>query len=226
MIKHRLANTRGYLNPGWIETRRTFSNNTYIDPNYMNFSDLEVINDDIVQPGNLVPVHQHQNMEILGYVIEGPCYHNDNLHNIVKVPSGAVQRMSAGSGIWHIEGNMADHPIHYLQIWIQPTKRNTPAEYTWKQFTREEKMDNFCSIAGPTGPIVIKSDAWVNAGIFTKNLTHQLNIGRKYYLYLISGDATINGIPATTGDGLSFIDESQLIIENPNESEMLLFDLF
>ena len=138
MIKFRHPKTRGHLNPGWIETFRTFSNNSYIDPRYMNYGKLEVINDDTMQPKNFVPIHEHKNMEILGYVVTGPCYHNDNLRNQVSVPSGSVQHMSSGSGIWHTEGNMSDHPIHYLQIWMQPNVKDTPAEYTVFDFSREQ----------------------------------------------------------------------------------------
>lgn len=225
MITRRPANTRGYLNPGWIETYRTFSNNSYIDPRYMNFSVLEVINDDRLQPGNMVPIHEHKDMEILGYVVDGPCYHNDNFHNVLKIPSGAVQRMSSGTGIWHTEGNVSDHPIHYLQIWMRPNKSGFPAKYDVWEFTREEKLNNFCPIASQNGPIEIQSDAIVHAGIFTKNHTENLDVSRKYYLYIINGSATINGVESIMGDGYGLIDESVLEITNASDSEMLLFNL-
>ena len=35
------------LKNDWIESRRSFSNNTYWDPNYMNWNNLKVLNDDI-----------------------------------------------------------------------------------------------------------------------------------------------------------------------------------
>jgi hypothetical protein len=225
MIKRRPANTRGYLNPGWIETYRTFSNNSYLDPRYMNFSVLEVINDDRVQPGNMVPIHEHKDMEILGYVVEGPCFHNDNFRNLVKVPSGAVQRMSSGTGIWHTEGNLSDHPIHYLQIWMRPNKKGFKARYDVWEFSREEKLNNFCPIASQNGPIEIQSDAIVHAGIFTENHVENIDTNRKYYLYIISGSATINGVVSDTGDGYSFEEESVLEITDATESEMLLFNL-
>ena len=117
------------MNVGWFETYRSFSNNSYWDTNYINYSILEVINDDRVQPRHFVPVHQHMDMEILGYVINGPCYHNDNLRNILQVPTGSVQHMTAGSGIWHIEGNNSDKPIRYLQIWLRPNKMVIPPKY-------------------------------------------------------------------------------------------------
>lgn len=224
-ITYRDPKTLGHLKEDWIETYRTFSNNSYYDPNYIHFSDLEVINDDRVQPRNCVPIHQHCDMEILGYIIDGPCYHNDNLHNYGEVPSGCVQRMSSGSGIWHTEGNLSDNPIRYLQIWLRPNKQNFPPNYDVMQFTREDKLNKFCPIASSTGPIIIQSDAKVFAGIFTENHIVHLNINRRYYVYVISGTVTINGIDTVETGGFSFEQEKTLEISNANNTELLLFDL-
>lgn len=225
MIKYRNPNTLGHLKEDWIETFRSFSNNSYYDPNYIHFSDLEVLNDDRVQPKNCVPVHQHCDMEILGYVIDGPCYHNDNLHNYGEIPSGCVQRMSSGTGIWHTEGNLSDNPIRYLQIWLRPNKHNFAPNYDVMQFTREDKLNKFCPIAGDKGPIHIFSDAKVYAGIFTEDFTHVLHNNRRYYVYVINGTLTINGYKCIATSGLSFENENLLIIEKHTESEVLLFDL-
>jgi redox-sensitive bicupin YhaK (pirin superfamily) len=225
MIKYRHPDTLGHLKEDWIETFRTFSNNSYYDSNYIHYSDLEVINDDRVQPRNCVPIHQHCDMEILGYIIDGPCYHNDNLHNYGEVPSGCVQRMSSGTGIWHTEGNLSDKPIRYLQIWLRPNKHNFPPQYDVMQFTREDKLNKFCPIASNTGPIHINSNAKVYAGIFTEDFKHKLDNSRRYYVYVINGTVKINGYDCIETSGLSFEDEDLLTIEQANDSEILLFDL-
>jgi redox-sensitive bicupin YhaK (pirin superfamily) len=226
MIKYRPANTRKHMDAGWIETYRSFSNNSYWDPNYVNYSILEVINDDRVQPHNFVPIHQHMDMEILGYVIDGPCYHNDNLRNILQVPTGAVQRMTAGSGIWHLEGNNSDKPIRYLQIWLRPNKMGIQPKYDVYQFDPEDKLDKFAAIASQKGsPVTIQSDAIVTAGVFTKPHTENLSTERKYYLYIVSGTATINGTDCVEGDAFMIEQENLLEISSPNNSEMILFNL-
>jgi redox-sensitive bicupin YhaK (pirin superfamily) len=225
MITYRNPNTLGHLKEDWIETFRSFSNNSYYDPNYIHYSDLEVINDDRVQPRNCVPVHQHCDMEILGYIIDGPCYHNDNLHNYGEVPSGCVQRMSSGTGIWHTEGNLSDKPIRYLQIWLRPNKHNFPPNYDVMEFTREDKLNKFCPIASNTGPIHINSDAKLFAGVFTKDFKHKLDNSRRYYIYVINGTVKINGYDCVETSGLSFENEDLLTIEQANDTEVLLFNL-
>jgi redox-sensitive bicupin YhaK (pirin superfamily) len=221
MIVKRPADTRGIMKKSWIESRRTFSNNDYITLRYPNFSDLEVINDDIVQPGGHVPLHQHKNMDIFGYVVQGPCYHTDNLGNRTTVQSGGVQRMSSGRGIWHTEGNNSDQPIRYLQLWIKPPVEGTQPLYNNYHYTREDKLNKFCCLNKRLG---ILQDARVYAGIFTEPYTQELNPTRRYYLYMVLGTATINGQEAVEGDGFAFTEETTLEI-NSTESEIILFDL-
>lgn len=222
MIIHRPHNTRGNPRADWINSYRTFTFPSYFDPRYMNFSDLETINDDRVQPGGHVPIHEHKNMEIFGYVVEGTCRHTDNHGKVLDIPAGAVQRMSAGSGIKHTEGNASDKPNRYLQLWIRPNELNTDSYHDWYQFTREDKLNKFCDV---TEKLPIKQDARLLAGIFTEDFTFEINNTRKYYLYIITGSVTINGLELIEGDGLSYIEETTIDISPKEESEIIVFDL-
>ena len=222
MIVHRPANTRGNPRAPFINSYRTFSFPSYYDSRYMNFSDLETINDDRVQYAWQVPWHEHKNMEIFGYVVEGSSHHVDSLGNDVEVPAGAVQRMSSGSGISHTEGNTANTPNRYLQLWIRPNEFDTEPTHDWHQFTRLDKLNTFCNI---TEKLPIKQDAKLLAGIFTTDFTYNLDTLRKYYLYVVSGTVTVNDRELIEGDGLSYDSETVITITNPNESEIILFDL-
>ena len=222
MITLRPANTRGNPRAPFINSYRTFSFPAYYDSRYMNYSDLQTINDDRVQYAWQVPWHEHKNMEIFGYVVEGSSHHVDSLGNDVEVPAGAVQRMSAGSGIWHTEGNTADTPNRYLQLWIRPNIHDTEPKHDWHQFTREDKLNKFCNI---TEKLPIKQDARLLAGIFTEAYTYTINPARHYYLYVVTGTATINTIAVIEGDGLSIEQETTLVIDPTTEAEIILFDL-
>ena len=222
MIIHRPASTRGNPRASWINSYRTFSFPGYFNPEYMNFSHLQTINDDRVQPGGHVPIHEHKNMEIFGYVVEGVCRHTDSHGNTLDIPAGSVQRMSTGSGIRHTEGNASDSPNRYLQLWIQPNVKDTEPSHDWYQFTREDKLNKFCDI---TEKLPIKQDAKLLSCIFTQNFSYNLNSSRRYYLYVISGTSTINDIPLIEGDGLSFTEEDKINIITNTETEIILFDL-
>ena len=222
MITVRPANSRGNPKLPAINSYRTFSFPGYFDPRYRNYSDLQTINDDRVEYAWQVPWHEHKNMEIFGYVIEGSSHHVDSLGNDVEVPAGAVQRMSCGLGISHTEGNTTDTPNRYLQLWIQPNEFDTEPSHVWYQFTREDKLNKFCDI---TAKLPVKQDARLLAGIFTDYFMRFLQPERHYYLYVVRGKAQINGIDVVEGDGLSFEQETFLEITDPSESEIILFDL-
>ena len=222
MIVHRPADTRGNPFTDWITSFRTFSFPGYFNPKYRNFSHLQTINDDRVLPGGHVPEHEHKNMEIFGYVVEGVCRHTDSHGNILDIPAGAVQRMSTGSGIRHTEGNASDKSNRYLQLWIRPNVFDTEPIHDWYQFTREDKLNKFCDI---TEKLPIKQDARLLSGIFTEDFTYEINSSRRYYLYVVSGEIIINDLPLIEGDGLSFIEENKIKITNDKESEVILFDL-
>ena len=222
MITVRPAVTRGNPRAPFINSYRTFSFPAYYDARYMNYSDLQTINDDRVQYAWQVPWHEHQNMEIFGYVVEGSSHHVDSLGNNIEVPAGAVQRMSCGRGISHTEGNTANTPNRYLQLWIRPAVTDTEPVHDWHQFSREDKLNRFCDI---TERLPIRQDARLLAGIFTDYFKYYLKPERHYYAYVVTGTADINGQAVKEGDGLAFEAETFLEITRPQETEIILFDL-
>lgn len=222
MIAKRPANTRGVIDKkGSILSYRTFTFQAYRDWRYMNYSSLETINDDRVMPGFHVPPHVHTNREIFGYVVSGACRHTDSQGRQVDIPAGAVQRLCSGSGLKHTEGNATDEPIRYLQLWIRSDVNNYTPSWDWHQFTRADKLNQFCDI---TARLPINADARLLAGIFTEPYSFTLNPERKYYAYIVLGTGTINGQPFVEGDGFAYANESQIDVTS-EESEIILFDL-
>ena len=62
--------------------------------------------------------HSHRDAEIFSYILDGKLTHADSMGNKESLPRGAVQYLSAGSGIRHSEMNDGDETTRFLQIWI------------------------------------------------------------------------------------------------------------
>jgi redox-sensitive bicupin YhaK (pirin superfamily) len=229
MLKVRKANERGHANHGWLDTHHTFSFADYFDPKHMGFGPLRVINDDTVAPGGGFPPHGHRDMEIISYVIDGALAHKDSMGNGSVIKPGDVQRMSAGRGVTHSEFNASEaEPVHFLQIWLLPSSPGMASGYEQKFFSPDDKRGRLRLVASPDGAdgsVKLQQDARLYASLLDgeHTLTHAIDAGRKGWLHVVRGDATLNGIALATGDGVAIDGGEQLEIRG--SGEVLLFDM-
>lgn len=232
MITIRKSQERGGGDHGWLNTRHTFSFDTYYDPRHMHFRALRVINEDIVEPGAGFPTHPHRDMEIITYVLEGALKHQDSLGNGSIIRPGDGQRMSAGTGILHSEMNASKtEPVHLLQIWIMPEKKGIQPGYEQKAFPDEEKRGQLKLIAarhGKNGAVTIHQDASLYVSLLNskEKVEHSLARGRHAWLQVARGSVDLNGSRLEQGDGAAISDEQKVLISGAQDgSEVLLFDL-
>ncbi len=232
MITIRRSQERGGADHGWLNTRHTFSFDSYYDPRHMNFRALRVINEDVVQPGAGFPTHPHRDMEIITYVLEGALQHKDSLGNGSVIRPGDGQRMSAGSGILHSEFNASKtEPVHLLQIWIMPESKSIEPGYEQKAFPEAEKRGRLRLIAGhhgQNGAVTVHQDVSLYVALLDKQqqVEHSLAPGRHAWLQVARGAVELNGTRLEQGDGAAVSDEQKLAIAGAQDgSEILLFDL-
>ena len=79
---------------GWFDARWHFSFDRYRDPEQMGVGALRVFNDDRIVAGAEWPLHPHQDIESLTYVVEGHFLHADSLGNNGHLEPGAAQVMT------------------------------------------------------------------------------------------------------------------------------------
>lgn len=225
-MKIRKSSERGHFNFGWLETYHTFSFGEYDDPDHVQFGVLRVINEDIVQPSKGFDTHGHANMEIITYIIEGTLHHADSAGHSQPIKAGDVQRMSAGSGIRHSEMNKSDRdPVHLLQIWIFPEKKNLPPSY--EQINFPDLQDRLCLIVSPTGQdgsLKIHQDVKIYACKLQKKIPYFLAPQRTAWIQVIEGPIVCNSETLESGDGAAITDEKELSFES-QKGHFLLFDL-
>lgn len=231
MLQIRKSDSRGHADHGWLSSRHTFSFAGYQDPRHMGFGPLRVINEDRVQGGEGFGTHGHRDMEIISYVLEGALEHKDSMGSGSVLRYGDVQRMSAGTGVTHSEFNhSADQPVHFLQIWLFPTKTGLTPSYQEGTFPTESKRNQMRLIASPDGrdgSLLIHQDAYLYATLLegSQTLQYPLKPGRGAYLHLARGRLSVNGVELEAGDALQITDESLLSLGEGEDAEALLFDL-
>lgn len=238
MMTIRPAAERGHAKHGWLESRHTFSFADYYDPRHVGFRALRVINDDRVAPGAGFGTHPHRDMEILSYVLEGALAHKDSTGTQGIIRPGDVQRMSAGTGVFHSEFNASKtEPVHFLQIWIQPSKLGVAPGYEQKTFAPEEKRARLRVVASPDGregSVRLHADAVVYAGVLAPGESARLALrpGRSAWVHVARGALRLQVAEGKQelheGDGASVTDESQLELQGFTDGvpgEVLVFDL-
>lgn len=233
MITLRRADERGHADHGWLESRHTFSFADYHDPAHMGFSDLRVINEDRVEPGQGFGTHGHRDMEIISYVLEGELSHRDSMGTGSVIRPGEVQRMSAGTGVRHSEMNASpDRPAHFLQIWILPDRAGHAPSYEQKAFPEAERQGRLRLVASPDGAegsLTIHQDARMYAGLLGEGEQVRLPLaaGRKAWIQLARGELSVNGQALRAGDGAAATGEAALELtgQGAAPAEVLVFDL-
>ncbi|EJN8558954.1 MULTISPECIES: pirin family protein [Vibrio] len=230
MITVRHAADRGRANFGWLDSKHTFSFGSYYDPQHMGFSELRVINDDVVKPGAGFDTHGHRDMEIISYVLEGVIAHKDSEGNVKTLPAGEFQLMSAGKGIYHSEYNASNQDtLRFLQIWIQPNTFGTKPGYQQKDFGRNPGLTTIATPTGENGTLLIKQDATLHQLILepSSELNFEIESGRKLFIHQVTGSLSVDNTTLTAGDGAKVEHQSKVVLRNTsNESTTaLLFDL-
>jgi quercetin 2,3-dioxygenase len=231
MITLRKAQERGHAQHGWLDSWHTFSFGDYYDPKHMGFRSLRVINEDRVAPGKGFPTHSHRDMEIVTYVLDGALEHRDSMGNGQVMKSGDVQRMTAGQGVSHSEFNASKtEPVHFLQIWVLPERRNLEPGYEQKNFPQAQlqgKLRVVASRDGGFGAVTVHQDLKLLAGRFAEGEEENYTLapGRHAWLHLARGALRVNGQELAAGDALQASEETALEISGVDDAEVLRFDL-
>jgi redox-sensitive bicupin YhaK (pirin superfamily) len=227
----RPAAERGHFDHGWLDTWHTFSFSSYMDPRFMGFRNLRVINEDFVAAGAGFPTHPHRDMEIVTYVVGGAVAHKDSMGTGSTIRPGEIQRMTAGTGITHSEFNpLPDTPLHLLQIWILPEKAGLKPSYEQLAFTDADRTDRLLLIASPaaaSGGVHLNADARLYTALLSAGarVAHTFPAGRNGWLQVVRGEIEVAGTRLAAGDGAALIAPVELGLVGVADAEVLVFDL-
>lgn len=183
-----------------VVSRQAFPATGNFDLEANAFGRLAVFNDDIVSPGEGFDMHQHDNMEIFTWVVDGRIAHRDStstadLGRETIIERGTVSYINAGHGIRHAEVNADGFTsrqfLRVVQMWILPDKRGTEPSYQTADIREQLASGHIFPVAGPDdtrAPITTLSDAsTLYAGVLDDGTSDSIRIEKFTHVYCVRG---------------------------------------
>ena len=231
MIKRIPASDRHFQDFGWLKTYWLFSFDNYYDPENKQFGSLRVFNDDIVSAAKGFDMHRHKEMEIVSIILSGAISHEDSMGNTERIKAGEVQIMSAGTGIMHSEYNREDEDLHLYQIWFMPNKKELKPSYQQKDYSKIDRANRLLAVASGSAidsALFINSNATLFLGNLEpgKQLEHDFDGDKKYFIYVKSGKLQVNDTELSSGDQARIEDETSLTMSATETSEFIMAELW
>jgi redox-sensitive bicupin YhaK (pirin superfamily) len=198
----------------------------------MHFGVLRVLNDDTVAAGMGFGTHPHENMEIISIPLKGDLEHQDSMGNTTVIRNGDIQVMSAGTGIRHSEYNKnKDQEVKFLQIWIFPNKKDVKPRYDQITLNLEDRKNKLQQILSPNADdagVWIQQDAWFHIAQLDEGNVQTYALkkeGNGVYVFVLSGELSVNGQKLGRRDGLGLWELSEIEILADSDAEVLLMEV-
>ncbi len=158
------------------------------------------MNDDLVQPDRGFGEHPHRDVEICSYIVEGDLSHKDSMGTQETLNRGAIQFMTAGSGVYHSEHNLNKvNPLRFIQIWITTRKRGLTPNYGSFIGDYNKRHNSWSHLVSDTQnkedvPIKINQDVNLFVTELDENISLSLEIkeNRQAYLLCIEGSVSVS----------------------------------
>jgi len=177
-----------------------------------------------------IGLHPHEGFEIMSFVLRGTIRHYDTkLQEWRLLKAGDAQIIRAGNGVSHAEFMAKDAVM--FQIWFDPDLSKTlnqPASY-------DDYSSENLPVA-PDGDVTVKTYIGSGAPIaldtpgleilrfdFEKADYHRaISPGKTHSLYVINGDAVINGEAVKSNDFVIISDVSELHLESTGAGDIFM----
>jgi hypothetical protein len=232
MMKVFPAASRYSVDNGWLRSHFSFSFGSYYDPDNTAFGPLRIFNDDTIAAGRGFGAHPHSDMEIISIVLRGQLRHEDSLGNVAVTSFGEVQRMSAGSGIIHTEGNPSEtEEVNLLQLWFMPEKRGLAPSYETTRFDPDHMINRLLPIVSrQSSPGVARVHQDMSIYLCrleaARRLVFEQQEGRRIFLFVIEGRLLAGGASELSSrDSARITETPRLELAARDETFFMLIDL-
>ncbi|MFB7335877.1 pirin family protein [Streptomyces adustus] len=197
-----------------IESRHAFSFGPHYDPGNLRFGAVIACNEERLAPGAGFDEHPHSHTEIVTWVVEGELTHRDSLGRETVVRAGDVQRLSAASGVRHVERNDAAAPLTFVQMWLAPREAGGDPVY---EIVR--------GIADSTPYAVPEAGAMLHVRRLAAGERTAVPDAAHVYVHVVRGAVRLDGADLTPGDAARITDAKDLEAVGVTAAELLLWEM-
>ncbi|HVV82607.1 MAG TPA: pirin family protein [Kofleriaceae bacterium] len=205
---------------GWVRMRDHFT--ATIGPRAGQgpvLGDLLVAADTVLAPHAAFPAHRHAGVEVVTLVLDGTLTHEEG-GRATELPSGSVQVIAAGAGIFHAEANRGDQPVRFFQLWLaSPTPDQAPAEETLTPAASGELA------ALPLE--LVRPDVQVRRAIVAPGAKVSWTVARGRVAYVLCADGAVDldDVHLDDGDGATLADGRFTATGGAAAAQLVLVDL-
>ncbi|MFD7766954.1 pirin family protein [Streptomyces sp. NPDC059787] len=198
-----------------VETWHAFSFGPHYDPDNLRFGAVIACNEEHLAPGAGFDEHPHSHTEIVTWVVEGELTHRDSTGEETVIRPGDVQRLSAASGVRHVERNAGDRPLTFLQMWLAPVE---PGGDPFYEVVR--------GIADSTPYALPEAGAMLHVRRLTAGERTAVPDAASVYVHVVHGDIRLDGEELGPGDEARLTDtkDVEAVVVSPT-AELLLWEM-
>jgi redox-sensitive bicupin YhaK (pirin superfamily) len=196
-----------------------------------NFGGVYVCNDDYLNPGSMVGLHPHANVEIVTIMVSGTESHRDTLGIHENYTSGDVQLISSGIGLQHAGGNVSSTEVaRHLQIWIAPQVTGTTPTAQVRKVSATEPNNEWIPLLTPDGKpntLAIKQNVWISRAALAGDSDIRYTLmqaGNGVMIYILHGQISVGGVLASEEDTLFITGARHLHIKANEQTALLLIE--
>ena len=231
MITLRRTTERGHIQLDEQDIWLTFHLENRASAVAHGFGILSSFNEIRLPPGETCALGPGVGAEIVTYVHRGAFAQGDSTGNSGVIHSGEFQRMTVGCGVHHKETNPSRTDwAHIFRISLRPSEAGLDSAYEQMRYSVAQRHNLLCVIASRDGrkkSLRILQDAVIYSSILDPghHLIHELLPGRSAWLHVIYGEAVLQDIILTEGDGAGITIEPSVSLTAQENTEILLVDL-
>ncbi|GAA5040936.1 hypothetical protein GCM10011506_42060 [Marivirga lumbricoides] len=183
-----------------------------------------------ITPGTLIPMHPHQDDEILTYLRSGQVNHLDSERFTDIISNQKLMMMNAGARFYHEEKTLIEGgTLEGLQIFIRPETEGLKPQVQFHDLEEVYSLNRWRKIAGrgEDYPLQIRSNTWLMDTRLEQDHQIELPNDNSYNIaslfYLMKGKIQVNENTIITSGESVLIENENPVFKALETSDIVLF---